>query len=101
RNAKVARSRFRLRSRIAPRRHRAVCKWVYGNVARVVYSRLFPGLRKLQTGRLNKSPHDANAFANRYSLKKRRRNKQQAEKDPSESVASASSVAHSDQYRGR
>jgi len=38
---------------------------VYGTVARVVYSRTFPGLIKPQTGRLNKSPHIVHAIANR------------------------------------
>src|SRR5262245_44925677 len=44
---------------------RAVCNCVYGTVARVVYSRTFPGLIKPQTVRLNKLPHTVHAIANR------------------------------------
>src|SRR5262245_60955267 len=44
---------------------RAVCNCVYGTVARVVYSRTFPGLIKPQTERLNKSPPTVHAIANR------------------------------------
>ena len=43
----------------------AVSKCVCGTVARVVYSRLFPDRTRPQTGRLNKSPQAAHAFANR------------------------------------
>ncbi len=43
----------------------AVSKCVYGTVARVVYSRLFPDRTTPQAGRLNKSPHTVHAFANR------------------------------------
>ena len=39
---------------------------VYGNVARVVYSRTFPSLLTPQIGRLNKSPHTVHAIANRH-----------------------------------
>jgi hypothetical protein len=45
---------------------RAVCNCVYGNVARVVYSRTFPSLAETQAGRLNKSPHTVYAIANRH-----------------------------------
>ena len=51
----------------------AVCKCLYGTVARVVYSRLFPDWTTdrtgPQTGRLNKSPHTVGAFANRHKDK--------------------------------
>src|SRR5262245_33107581 len=40
---------------------KTVCNCVYGNVARVVYSRTLPK----QTRRLNKSPHTVHAIANR------------------------------------
>jgi len=47
----------------------AVSKCGYGNVARVVYSRLFPDRTpdqiKPQTGRVNNSRHILPAFANR------------------------------------
>src|SRR5262245_39415516 len=45
---------------------RAGCNCVYGNVARVVYSRTFLSLTTPQTGRLNKSPHTVHAIANRH-----------------------------------
>src|SRR5215470_5754216 len=44
----------------------AVCNCVYGNVARVFYSRTFPSLKTPQTGRLNKSPHTVHAIATRH-----------------------------------
>jgi hypothetical protein len=47
--------------------NKAVSKCVYGTVARVVYSRLFPDWTpdqtKPQTGRVNKSPHIADCGA--------------------------------------
>src|SRR5215510_753986 len=43
---------------------RAVCNCVYGDVARVVYSRTFPSLTTPQTGRLNKSPHTVYGITN-------------------------------------
>src|SRR5215470_8994362 len=46
---------------------RAGCNCVYGNVARVVYSRTFPSMTTPRTGRLNKSPHTVHAIANRHS----------------------------------
>src|SRR5512145_2087796 len=45
---------------------RSDSKCVYGTVARVVYSRLFPDRTRPETGRLNKSPHTLHAFANRH-----------------------------------
>ena len=48
---------------------RSVSEFVSGIVARVVYSRSFPDQAKPQKGRLNKSPHNINAIANRSSLR--------------------------------
>jgi len=62
-------ARAELRAIESGEKTRSVWNCVYGNVARVVYSRTFYSLTTPLTGRLNKSPHTVHAIANRHKQK--------------------------------
>ena len=61
-------ARAELRAIESGEKTRSVWNCVYGNVARVVYSRTFYSLTTPLTGRLNKSPHTVHAIATCHRL---------------------------------